>query len=128
MALQSGYFEDWGDNPTVLLWGDATGMRELRDFLRSPLAVSSAATLDTICHPVDGRTIAVLGVSSERDAGMRLVRDRLEWKLWPELAEDYADKVDVLASSVSGHQYLETFSGGGIVVEVSRGEYPETMR
>jgi len=33
---------------------------------------------------------------------MGFVRNGLEWRLRPDLAEDFAEKIDVLASSVSG--------------------------
>ena len=84
-------------------------------------------TLDRFCEAVDGRMIAVSAVPDERDTGMRIARDGLEWTLQPDLAEDFAEMIDVLASSVSGHQYLET-RGSDITVEVSIGEYPQTLR
>ncbi|MBR1277918.1 hypothetical protein [Bradyrhizobium sp. AUGA SZCCT0283] len=127
MTLRSAYFADWKGGAIVLLWGDATGMRDLRDFLRLTWAAPNAPTLDRFCEAVDGRMIAVRAVSDQRDTGMRLARDGLEWRLQPDLAEDFAEMVDVLASSVSGHQYLET-RGSDISVEVSIGEYPETLR
>jgi hypothetical protein len=57
---------------------------------------------------------------------MRFGRGGLEWSVQPVLAEDFADKLDVLASSVSGHQYLDV-RGNDIAVEVSIGEYPEIL-
>ena len=129
MALRSAYFADWKGSPTVLLWGDATGMRELRDFLRGAWAAPNAPTFDRFYEAVDGRTISVRAVSDQRDTGMRLARDGLEWRLRPDLAEDFAEKVDVLAASVAGHQYLDHYPGDGdITVQVSIGEYPETLR
>src|SRR5437762_1490923 len=126
MTLRSAYFADWGNGPTVLLWGDATGMRALRDFLRRVGPAPSAPTLDGFCEAVDGRTITVRAVSDQRDTGMRFVRGGLEWRLRPDLAEDFAEKVDVLASSVAGHQYLDAY-GTDIAVQVSTGEYPESL-
>ncbi len=102
-------------------------MCELRDFLRSAWAAPHAPTLSKFCEAVDGRTITVRAVSNQSDTGMRLAREGLEWRLRPELAEDYAEMVDVLASSASGHQYLEA-RGSDITVEVSIGEYPESLR
>jgi hypothetical protein len=75
---------------------------------------------------VDGKEITIIAVSDAGDAGMRLVRNELEWRLQPELAEDFADKVDVLTSSASGHQYLDA-RGNDITVMVSIGEYPESF-
>ncbi len=126
MTLRSAYFADWRGSPAVLLWGDARGMCNLRDFLRGALSASEAQTLGRLCEAVDGRTIAVRGVSDQRETGMHLVRNDLEWRLLPELAEDFAEKVDVLASCVAGHQYLDA-KGSDIVVEVSTGEYPESL-
>ena len=81
-------------------------MRELRDFLRSEWPSSNALALARFCEAVDARKIIVKAVSDERDTGMHFARDDLEWRLRSDLAEDFADKVDVLASSISGHQYL----------------------
>jgi hypothetical protein len=83
-------------------------------------------TLEAFCEAVDGRTITVRAVCNQRDTGMRLTRDGLEWRLLTDLTEDYAEMVDVLTSSESGHQYLEA-RGSNITVEVSIGEYPETL-
>ncbi len=102
------------------------GMRDLRDFLRRAWPASNAPTLDGFCEAVDGRMISVRAVSDQRDTGMRLGRDGLEWRLRPDLAADFAEKVDVLASSVAGHQYLDAYNSD-IAVEVSTGEYPESL-
>ena len=126
MTLRSAYFSNWKGAPTILLWGDATGMRKLRDFLRSAWAAPNAPALEAFCDSVDGRKITIRAVSDSGNTGMRFARNDLEWRLQPELAEDFADKIDVLASSLSGHQYLDA-RGSDITVEVSIGEYPETL-
>lgn len=123
MALRSAYFADWKGSPTVLLWGDAIGMRELRDFLRSEW---TSSTLVAFCEAVDASKITIKAVSDEGDTGMHFSRDGLEWRLRSDLADDFADKVDALASSISGHQYLDSYSND-ITVEVSIGEYPESL-
>lgn len=125
MTLRSAFFVDW-NGPTVLFWGDAAGMRALRDCLRGAWRASNAPTLDGFCEAVDGKAITVRAVSDHRDTGMHLARGGLEWRLRPDLAEDFADKVDVLASSAAGHQYLDAYSSD-ITVEVSTGEYPESL-
>jgi hypothetical protein len=102
------------------------GMCDLRDFLRGALPASDAQTLDRFCEAVDGRTITVSAVSNSRETGMHLTRNGLEWRLLPGLAEDFAAKVDALASCVEGHQYLDA-DGNAIAVEVSIGEYPESL-
>jgi hypothetical protein len=128
MTLRSAYFEDWKtspNSPTLLLWGDAIGMRELVDFLRSEWPSS---TLARFCEAVDGRKITVKAVSDKRDTGMHFASDGLEWKLQSDLARDFADKVEVLASSTSGHQYLDGYYvTDDITVEVSIGEYPDSL-
>ena len=126
MTLRSAYFADWKDSPTVVLWGDATGTGALRDFLRSAWRVPNALALESFCRPIDGRKIIVRTVTDPRDTGMRFGRDCLEWSLQPDLADDFAEKIDALASSVSGHQYLDAHSRA-ITVEVSIGEYPESL-
>jgi hypothetical protein len=121
VTLRSAYFADWKGNPTVVLWGDTIGMRELADFLRSERKFA------TFCEAVDGRKITAKRVSDNRDSGMRFAGGGLEWQLRPVEAQDFADKVDVLASSVSGHQYLDCNATDDITVEVSIGEYPESL-
>jgi hypothetical protein len=123
MTLRSAYFADWKSSPTVLLWGDAIGMRDLRDFLRSNWPPS---TLASFCEAVDGRKITVKPVSNECDTGMHLAGDGLEWKLRSELAASFSDKVEVLASAISGHQYLDCYVDD-ITIEVSIGEYPDNL-
>jgi len=126
MTLRSAYFSDWRGGPTVLFWGDAAGIRELRNFLRSPLTASNERSLEAFCISVDGRRITIRTVSNERDAGMRLALKDLEWSLQPELAEDFAHKVHQLTSTGAGHQYLDA-RGNEVAVEVSIGEYPEAL-
>jgi hypothetical protein len=123
MALRSGYFSDWKGSPTVLLWGDAIGMRKLRDFLRNEWPSS---TLALFCNAVDSQKITVKAVSDERQTGMQLAHDVLEWRIRSDLAENFADKIEALASSIAGHQYLSSYSND-IIVEVSIGEYPESL-
>ena len=100
--------------------------QEMRvDFLRSEWPSS---TLARFCEAVDGRKITVKAVSDKRDTGMHFASDGLEWKLRSDLARDFADKVEVLASSTSGHQYLDCYYvTDGITVEVSIGEYPDSL-
>jgi hypothetical protein len=59
---------------------------------------------------------------------MHLAGDGLEWRLRTELTNGFADKLDVLAESVSGHQYLDPHVIDDIPVEVSLGEYPANWR
>ena len=56
MALRSAYSETFNGGPTVLLWGDAAGMRALSDFLRKMLIVPNTMTLSEFCEHVDGKT------------------------------------------------------------------------
>jgi hypothetical protein len=86
------------------------GMSELRDFLRR----------------VDGKTITVRAVSDECDTGVHLARGGLESRLRRDLAEDFAGKVDDLASSAAGHQYLDA-DCGEMAVEISTGEYTDNL-
>jgi hypothetical protein len=125
MTLRSAYFSDWGGNPTVLLWGDPAGMRDLRDFLRTVQNGPGPFTLGHFCQAVDGKSITVRLISGRRGTGMYLNRQSLEWTLQPESADAFAEKVDVLVSSV-GHQYLDGASDS-ITVTVSTGEYPASL-
>src|ERR1044072_7906619 len=107
MALRSSYFADFGGKPTVLLSVDADGMQALRDFLRSIPGTSGSITLSEFCETADDKPITVTVISAKRGTGMRISGEGLQWTLRPEAAEDFADLVDVLVSSTSGHQYLD---------------------
>ena len=109
-----------------MLWGDAAGMRDLRDFLRSIQNGIGPTALNHFCKAADGKDITVKVISSRRDAGMRLTSEGLGWSLRPEAAEDFAELVDALVSSPAGHQYLDCGSDE-ITVMVSTGEYPASL-
>ncbi len=129
MALQSAYSTKFNGGPTVLLWGDAAGMRALSDLLREMLVVPSVMTLSEFCEAVDGRTITVRMRANRRDTGMRLNHQGLEWTLRPQSVDDFAALVEALAASgKSGHQYLTCGVTDEITVMVSQGEYPEDLR
>lgn len=125
MALKSAYFRSWKGGPTVLFWGDADDIRQLQGWLRS-IGASDALTLKAFCTSVDGNEITSEVVAREEDAGMRLGSKGLEWSVQPALAGDFAEMLDGLASGASGHQYLDA-RGNDVAVEVSVGEYPETL-
>ena len=129
MALQSAYSPIFNGGPTVLLWGDAAGLRALSDLLRKMLVGPSDMTLSEFCESVDGRTVTVRMRANRRDTGMRLHHEDLEWTLRPQSADDFAGLIDALAASgESGHQYLTCGVTDEITVMVSHGEYPENLR
>jgi hypothetical protein len=126
MALRSAHFEQdfkWG--PKVLLWGDAEGMRDLRDFLRQHQTAQVPRTLTSLCEAADGKEITVVPSLNRRENGMRVRKDRLEWKLDPTAADDFAEMVDVLTNVSGGHQYLEC-RGDEVGVMVSTGSIRRT--
>jgi hypothetical protein len=125
MNLRSAYFSDWRGSPTVLFWGNSSGLRDLSDFLRR---TQKSGALGDICEAVDGRRITVLIVSERQKTGMHARSEGMEWRLRSDDAEDFAAKLDALASSpVAAHQYFDAY-GGGIVVQASLGEYPDSFR
>jgi hypothetical protein len=129
MALRSAYSETFNGGPTVLLWGDAAGMRALSELLRKMLVVPSDMSLGEFCNAVDGRMVTVRMRANRRDTGMRLHHEDLEWTLRPQSADDFAELVDALAASgKSGHHYLTCGVADEITVMVSRGEYPDGLR
>lgn len=128
MALQSAHFEQpFKGGPKVLLWGDVDGMRDLRDFLRQLRTAETPRTLASFCEAADGKEITVVPMLDRRENGMCLRRDRLEWKLDPATADEFADKIDALTNVSDGHQYLEC-PGDEVGVMVSAGEYPANLR
>jgi len=129
MSLQSAYFRNFNGGPKVLLWGDRDGMHALSGFLRKLLITPAPATLSGICTAVDRKTITVRMRANRRDTGMRPNGGGLEWTLRLQSADDFAELIDALASSRDpGHQYLTCGVSDEIIVMVSRGEYPETLR
>ena len=129
MVLRSAYSETFNGGPTVLLWGDAAGMRALSDFLRKMLVVPGAMRLGEFCEAIDGKAVSVRMRTNRRETGMRLNFQGLEWTLRPQSAEDFAELVGVLASSgKSGHQYLTCGVTDESMVMVSHGEYPDDLR
>jgi hypothetical protein len=123
--LRSAYFNDFSSGPTVLLWGDATGMRKLCDFLRRMRTPAAALSLSDLCNSVDGRDVTVkIGANS---AGVRVDQRTVEWTIHPAMIEDFVAKIEVLGSSGRGHQYLERGVPNEIPVTVSIGEYPDSL-
>lgn len=129
MALRSAYFQRLNGGPKVLLWGDLVGMHALGDFLREMLVVPRAETLSSFCEPIDGKNITVRMRANRRDTGMRLKTGGLEWTLRAQSADDFAALLDTLATSgKAGHQYLTCGVTDEIMVMVSHGEYPDSLR
>jgi hypothetical protein len=128
MALRSAHFErDFKGGPKVLLWGDVEGMRDLRDFLRQLQTAEAPRTLTSLCEAADGKEITVVPSFDVRENGMCVRKDRLEWKLDPTAAHEFAGLVDALTDVSDGHQYLEC-PGDEVGVMVSTGEYPANLR
>jgi hypothetical protein len=126
MTLRSAQF-DFADRRTVLVWGDADGMRELRDFLREVRTATAPRALNSFCIAIDGKGITVVPMSDRRENGMYVRKDHLEWKLDRTAADDFAEMVDELTEVSDGHQYLDS-RGDEVQVMVSTGEYPADMR
>jgi hypothetical protein len=129
MALRSAYSASFNGGPTVLLWGDAAGMRALSELLRKMLVVPSDMSLSEFCNAVDGRMVTVRMRANRRDTGMRLHHEDLEWTLRPQSADDFAAIIeDLAASGKPGHQYLTCGVTDEITVMVSHGEYAEDLQ
>jgi hypothetical protein len=122
MPLRSAYFDDFKGDPTLLLWGDVAGMRELHIFL-TMLTTGGSGSLSTIA--VDRRQIAVK--VAKGDAGIRIEEDSIQWNIDPAMIESFAEKVQVLALRMNGHQYLEHGGPDEIPVTVSVGECPDNL-
>ena len=128
MMLQSAHFEqDFKGGPKVLLRGDAKGMCGLRDFLRQLRTVGAPLTLTGLCEAADAKKIIAVPVTDRSGSGMYVRKDRLEWRLDPTAAEEFAEMVDALTNVGDGHHYLEC-PGDEVGVMVSTGEYPANLR
>ena len=91
----------------MLLRGDAKGMCGLRDFLRQLRTVGAPLTLTGLCEAADAKKIIAVPVTDRSGSGMYVRKDRLEWRLDPTAAEEFAEMVDALTNVGDGHHYLE---------------------
>lgn len=119
MTIASKYFEDFLD-PTLLLWGEVSDLRELSHVLRN-LDINSSRT---ITSPKDGYPVTL--TLSEHTLGLRKLPSGFVWHLSKSVASHFADLIDVLETSPHGHQYLEC-PDDKIVVMVSFNEYPADL-
>ncbi len=127
MTLRSAHFEDnFKGGPKVLFWGDVEGIRDLRDFLRQIKNATNPLTLSSFCEAADGKEITLIPVSDQLASGMRIKIECLDWMLDPKTADDFAEMVDILASSGIGHQYLDCREDE-VPVMVSTGEYAASL-
>lgn len=127
MALQSAYFDNFKGGPSVLIWGDAAGLRNLIDVLR--MSATGSAPLSQFCQAVDGREIVLERIPES--SSMRSTDRGFEWGVSPKDATRFGNLIDALASSGrAGHQYLEPefCNADALAVIVSMGEYPDDLR
>jgi hypothetical protein len=126
--LRYAFISDFSSGPTLLMWGDKSGMTALSRFLRematiprevefSELGFCAASGDRVFVSPYEGR----YGALRKTPGDQRILR----WELDKSDAAWFAELVDVLAASEHGHQYLETYRG--ITVTVSIGEYPDDL-
>jgi hypothetical protein len=102
-----------------------TDLRPLSAALRAN-SVGQIA-LNQWCKPIDGKEITL--ERTPQSSGMRSTGTGFEWKIGPEDAADFADKVDVLVSSDQpGHQYIECGGDNSLTVVISSKEYPENFK
>jgi hypothetical protein len=128
--LKVGFFEDFKGADTLSIWGDEQGLARLQQLLaRLSSGTSSSAAIHEIedVHIRLGLRIILVSGPSE----LRIERNDSDVVIVASCSADLlaslADKIAGLADPKqrSGHQYLEWPGSAGIVVMVSKGEYPE---
>ena len=118
--LQAGLFPDFKGADTLLLWGDAQGIAELREAIAA-LSRGDAATI----------TVSELSIStsenSEQLSSLSRVCDGLRWVCPFSVLVESEGLIAGLDEASSGHQFID-ITGLVDQVIVSKNEYPDTLR
>lgn len=131
-TLSIGYFEEFkfGD-PTILIWGDKSGLTMFSERLRKLSAASNKSIVLNdipIVRTVHDAKIR-LEIVKHRSGMIRSEASpeaNFLWSLSPSQASDFADLVtEITKADHACHQYLETENEAEIVVVVSKDEYPD---
>jgi hypothetical protein len=123
--IHLGYFEQFKSSDTLLMEGDAEGLRVLADLLRS-LEIGSAdhVQIDALSFVEAHHGVRLTVKRARRDRVSRVSASSKDftWECTDAGWRDAADKVDVLVGCGEGHQYFDA-AEGQVVVEVAKGEY-----
>lgn len=117
--LNVGLFPNFKGADTLLFWGDAQGIAELR----GSIAELSGGRASTIT--VDGVSVSV----SKRDlqsSELSRTSDGLVWVCAPKVFVEAEALLAGLDDAASGHQFIAV-TGVADQVIVSKNEYPETL-
>jgi len=125
-AVHLGYFDDFKSSDTLLVDGDAEGLRQLAEILRSLESGSAEIVqIDTLPFVQSHNGVRLSARRSRRDVVTRMAPSSTTEFTWERTTagwHDAAAKVEALLGLDEGHQYLES-AGDQVVVEVSKGEY-----
>jgi hypothetical protein len=124
-AVHLGYFENFKSTDTVLVEGDAEGLRHLVEVLRSLEGGSAAVVeIDALPFVKNNHGVRLSARRSHRDLVARVGPSSTEftWERTETGWRDAADLVEGLLGHDAGHQYLDV-ADDQIVVEISKGEY-----
>lgn len=122
--LRCAYLPDGALGPVVLLWGQASDLRELSALF---LSLSTSPREERIGD--DGSPGKVTVRFDHRPRGMRAVGNDLAWEMAPADATRFSELLIALtASPRPAHRYLDCASGEGLTVQASLGEYPDDFR
>ena len=122
--IHIGFFKDFQSSDTLLIDGDAEGLRSLANALRQLATSGGIGVVDLRALPFvelhHGLQVLASCVSTDAGASFQdsgvvaWARSAAGWK-------EAADKIDALCVHSSGHQYLDDASD--ITVQASTGEY-----
>lgn len=130
MLIRMGFFENFNGSDVILLDGGPAAFRSLATFLKeleNPGAVSLHIHALPFVEPSGGTQLVAYAVSQE--LGVRRTnaeRPEFSWQLSREGWLEAAEKIERLAGSGHGHQYLSAMTSEDAIVFVSIDEYGDS--
>lgn len=128
-CYQLDFFEEFAD-PTLLIWGDKSGLERFSTVLRTAHNSGSVLSISDLPWIVVGTNLKMSIEISVRDSGISAEMMggsmSFRWKLSPDKANSFAAEIDAVAGANRPcHQYLEFDNMDEVVVMVSKGEYDD---
>ena len=128
--LRVAAIEDFKGADTVLVWGDAHGVRQLHAALlelasgeKESFTVGAGAGSATLSITVEDRA----GFGTSRLDSDPADPGRLHWTCSRSVADNTAWLVAALDAAAHGHQYVDVSGPLAAQLIFSKGEYPEEM-
>jgi len=124
-SVHLGYFKNFKARDTLLVEGDAEGLRNLAAVLRSLQCGSpEIVAVDALPFVQSHHGVRLTAKRSQSDRVARMAPSSVDFT-WERTEAGWraaTDKVEELLDRDAGHQYLDR-AGDQVVVEISKGEY-----